>query len=67
MMNNLSEATNNTMEMTTTNNNMTILAVKSPLNRLHYEWRCFGHLKHPNEAANEILDFVKAVAAHWVC
>ena len=41
-MNNLSEATNNRMEMTTTNNNMTTLAENSPLKHLHNEWRHFG-------------------------
>ena len=66
-MNNLSEVTNNTMAMTTTKNNMTTLAVKSPLKCLHNEWRCFGHLKLPDEAANENLDFSKAVGAHGVC
>ena len=41
--------------------------MKSPLKCLHNEWRHSGHLQHPDEAANEILDFVKALAAHGVC
>ena len=41
--------------------------VKSPLKCLYNEWRCLGHLQHPDEAANEILDFVKALAPHGVC
>ena len=55
------------MAMKTTNNNMTTwttLTVKPPLKCHHNEWRHFGHLNHPNEAANEILDFVKAHAAY---
>ena len=63
----LLEATNNTMAMTTTDNNMATLALKSPLKCLHNEWRHFRHLKQPNKAANKVLDFVKAVAAHGVC
>ena len=69
-INHNSEATNNTMAMVTTNNNETMLKmmiVKSPLKCLHNEWRCFGHLKHPNEAANGNVDFVKVLAAHGVC
>ena len=66
-MNDLLEATNNTMAMTRTNNNMTTLALKSPLKCLHNEWRHFRHLKQPDEATNKVLDFIKAVAAHGVC
>ena len=69
-INHISEATNDTMAMSTTNNNMTTLTtstLKSPLKFLHNEWIHVGHLWHPDEAANEILDFVKALAAHGVC
>ena len=56
----------NTMATITNNNNMTTTAMKSTLKCLHNEWRHFGQLKH-DEAANEVLDFIKAVAAHDVC
>ena len=31
------------------------------------ECRHFGHLEHTDKAANEVSDFIKAVAAHGVC
>ena len=67
MMKNLLEAINNKEVMTTTNNNKITLALKSPLKHLHNERRCFRHPKQPDKAANEVLDFVNAVAAHGVC
>ena len=45
---------NNRMAMLTTNNDTTTLmtsTMKSPLKCLHNEWRCLGHLQHPDEAA----------------
>ena len=62
----MSKATNNTMAMTATNNNMNTLTAEFPLKHPRNERRHFGHPKHPDEAANEILDFVKALAAHGV-
>ena len=59
-----------TMAISTTTNIMTtsmMSTLKSPLKCLHTKWICVGHLQHPDEAANEILDFVKVVAAHGVC
>ena len=41
--------------------------MKFPLKHLHNEWRHLGHLQHPDEAAKEILDFIKVLAAHGVC
>ena len=65
--NDLSESKNNTMAKTTTNQQHNNTSTESPLKHLHNEWRCLGHLNLPDEAANEVLDFIKAVVAHSVC
>ena len=58
------------MAMLTTTNDTTTLTtstIKSPLKCLHNEWSHLGHLQHPDEATKEILDFIQALAVHFVC
>ena len=59
--------TNNTMVMPTTNNNMAMTTLKSPWKQPHNEWQCFRQLKQPNKAVPDVLEFMKALAAHGAC